>query len=106
MAKRDLLLNQEVEFIECCYDIKIYKVFYDEKDPVINAYQVEIFDINEPDIIYKCKYPLNLVGDQVQDPLTISSFLFNIVQSPEAAKFNEAEEDDNKTDDGGAYELE
>eukprot|EP00352_Strombidinopsis_acuminata_P002805 CAMPEP_0176396920 /NCGR_PEP_ID=MMETSP0126-20121128/44680_1 /TAXON_ID=141414 ORGANISM="Strombidinopsis acuminatum, Strain SPMC142" /NCGR_SAMPLE_ID=MMETSP0126 /ASSEMBLY_ACC=CAM_ASM_000229 /LENGTH=81 /DNA_ID=CAMNT_0017770859 /DNA_START=483 /DNA_END=728 /DNA_ORIENTATION=- len=46
--------------------------------------RVEIFDINEPDIIFKCKYPMQLVGETVNDPLTVSSFLFNVIQNPEA----------------------
>ena len=60
-------MNQEVDFTELTYDIKLYKVMrrnsvgsgtIDLSNETI-AYVIEIFNINEPEVIYKYRLPLH-----------------------------------------------
>lgn len=41
------------------------------------AYHVEVFNINEPDKVYKYRMPVS--GEKSNDPVTFTSEVFNLV---------------------------
>lgn len=49
-------MNQEVDMSEISYDVKMYKVFSRKQ---IISYSLEIFSLNEPDLIYRYNYALH-----------------------------------------------
>ena len=65
---KTLLLNDEVDFTEFSYDIKLFKItrkhaFGGETDAGIDilAYHVEIFNLNDPELIYRYRLPVSSV---------------------------------------------
>ena len=66
LLQKTLVLNQEIDFTEFSYDIKLFKVT--RKSPFGDgsleigsetlAYHLEIFNVNQPDIIYKHRLPV------------------------------------------------
>ena len=62
MICKHLLVNTEVELCEFLYDIKIYQI-QKLKDRDIIAYQIEIFTLNDPDVIYQYTYPMNFSAE-------------------------------------------
>jgi hypothetical protein len=83
-------LNQEFDFTELSYDIKVYRVVSKSKYGNNNlsignetlCYQVEIFNLNEPWVIYKHTYPIKKPSVGCEDPVTITSHVFNLVNHP------------------------
>lgn len=57
----------------------------------ILAYHLEIFNINEPEILYKYRLPLHQMGSRSRDPVTFTIDLFNLVDHPFQAPQKEAE---------------
>ena len=65
LLTKSLVLNQEMEFTEHTYDIKLFKI---TRAPIVGsdaqliaeilAYHLEIFNINQPDILYKYRIPV------------------------------------------------
>jgi len=43
------------------------------------CYQIEIFNLNEPWVIYKTNYPIKLPASGCEDPVTITSHVLNLV---------------------------
>jgi len=81
---KTLLLNDEVDFTEYSYDIKLYKVtrkhaFGAETEAGIEilAYHFEVFNLNEPELIYRYRLPVTSV--QPSDPLTFVVDVFNLI---------------------------
>ena len=80
------MLNQEVDFAEFSYDVKMFRI--SKKSQLLEAfdysggvqayaYHVEVFNMNEPDKIYKYRVPLS--HEKVADPITFSAEVFNLV---------------------------
>jgi hypothetical protein len=90
LLSRVLLMNQEVDFTELTYDIKLYKVMSSNtigsgKIDLINeviAYHLEVFNINEPDIIYKYRKPVHALGNKASEPVSFIIDVFNLVDHP------------------------
>lgn len=81
---KTLLLNDEVDFTEFSYDIKLFKItkkhaFGAETDAGIDilAYHLEVFNLNEPELIYRYRLPVSSV--QPADPLTYVVDVFNLI---------------------------
>lgn len=83
-------MNQEVDFTELTYDIKLYKVMsmnsigsgnIDLINEVV-AYHLEVFNINEPDIIYKFRKPVHILGSGASEPVSFTIDVFNLVDHP------------------------
>jgi hypothetical protein len=83
-------VNQEFDFTEFSFDIKVYRVYNKTKFGGKNlsigsetiCYQVEIFCLNDPNILYKNCYPIKLPTEGVEDPVTIAVNVFNLVNHP------------------------
>jgi len=67
LLKRVLVLNQEIDLTELTYDIKLLKVVrksnigsgsIDLTNETV-AYHLEIFNINEPEVLYKYRLPIS-----------------------------------------------
>ena len=80
-----LVLNQEIDFAEFSYDIKMFRI---SKKSYLNdgieasgvltfAYHIEIFNINEPENVYKYRMPIS--AENSVDPITFSVDVFNLV---------------------------
>ena len=54
-----MIQNQELEFSEFLYDIKIYEIQVIENWNII-SYQIEIFTMFDPNIIYIFNYPFQI----------------------------------------------
>lgn len=81
---KTLLLNDEVDFTEFSYDIKLFKIsrihaFGAQTDAGIDilAYHIEIFNLNEPELVYRYRLPVS--GVQPCDPLTFVVDVFNLI---------------------------
>lgn len=94
-----MILNQEFDFTELSYDIKVYRVFNKSKFGSKNmfmgnetlCYQIEIFNLNEPWVIYKNNYPIKNPESNCEEPLTITAHVLNLVNHP----FNNVDADGN-----------
>ena len=91
ILERTLLVNQEFDFTEFSFDIKVFRVFnktrYGKRNLSMGShetlsYQIEIFNVNEPNVIYKNSYPLKLPSPGVEDPVTVVANVFNLVNHP------------------------
>jgi hypothetical protein len=78
------LLNDEVDFTEFSYDIKLFKItrkhaFGANTDAGIDilAYHIEIFNLNDPELIYRYRFPVSSV--KPSDPLTFVVDVFNLI---------------------------
>ena len=58
IIRKQMISNTEIEMSEFLYDIKIYQI-YKIIDRCIIAYQIEIFTLHDPDVIYLYNYPMN-----------------------------------------------
>lgn len=78
--EKTLVLNQEVDFAEFSYDIKMFKVCQKKMNEFgaqqTYAYHIEIFNINEPANIFTYRMP---VTEKSNDPLSFVSEVFNLV---------------------------
>lgn len=85
-------MNQEVDLAEFSYDIKMFRVCQKKASAFgghnTYAYHVEIFNINNPDLIFTYRIPLT---DKSNDPLTFVSEVFNLVN------FDNSEEQSKQT---------
>ena len=50
-------MNQEVEFSEFIYDIKIYENLYKDSDQIL-SYTIVLFNLNDPEVNYSYNYPI------------------------------------------------
>ena len=72
------------------YDIKLFKIsakspFGDAVEVSMEtlAYHLEIYDLNSPDVIYKQRIPVQQTSESmVNDPLTLITDAFNLIDSP------------------------
>ena len=81
---KTLLLNDEVDFTEFSYDIKLFKItrkhaFGANTDAGIDnlAYHIEIFNLNDPELIYRYRFPVSSV--KPRDPVTFVVDVFNLI---------------------------
>ena len=66
LMKKELIFNEEVDFTEISYDIKLFKVSRASPFGSGNlqvgcetlSYHIEIFNVNQPDVIYKHRIPV------------------------------------------------
>ena len=64
--RKELIFNEEVDFTEISYDIKLYKISRNSPFGAGNlqvgcetlSYHIEIFNVNQPDVIYKHRIPV------------------------------------------------
>ena len=86
LLDKTLVMNQEVDFAEFSYDVKLFRV--SKKTQLLEAfesaggvqpfaYHVEVFNMNEPDKIYMYRVPVS--HERVADPITFSAEVFNLV---------------------------
>ena len=83
------VLNQEVDFTEYTYDIKVFKVvrksaygdkvnaYSDQVGSETLAYHIEIFNVGEPNLVYKYRLPVR--AHHPNDPLTFIVDVFNLI---------------------------
>lgn len=90
LMQKTLVLNEEVDFTEISYDIKLYKIcrkspFGDGKLAVgaeTLSYHIEVFNINQPDVIYKHRIPVQQTSkSNVHDPTTFVVDVFNLIDN-------------------------
>ena len=80
IIKREMIANSEIEFSEFLYDIKIFKIYkLDNRD--IIAYQIEIFTLNDANVVYRYNYPMNFSAD-CHDPHTMIVDIMNLIEHP------------------------
>mmetsp|Transcript_11761 Transcript_11761/g.18027 ORF Transcript_11761/g.18027 Transcript_11761/m.18027 type:complete len:84 (+) Transcript_11761:931-1182(+) len=70
----------EVELSEFIYDIKIYQMQKITDRDVI-SYQIELFALNDPDVVYSYNYPMNFSAD-INDPHTVICDVVNLIEHP------------------------
>ena len=72
------------------YDIKLFKLMratqvgsgtIDLANEVIQ-YNLEIFNLNEPEVLYKFVLPVHQMGSKSRDPVSFIVDLFNLVDHP------------------------
>ena len=91
LLQKTLVLNQEIDFTEFSYDIKLFKI--SSKSPYGGgrlevgsetlSYHLEIFNINQPDVIYKYRLPVQQDTEHnVHDPMTFAVDVFNLIDHP------------------------
>lgn len=89
-------MNQEVDLTEITYDIKLFKVMrknqvgagtIDLTNETV-AYHLEIFNINEPEVLYKYRLPMSQMGEKAHDPVTFVADVFNLVDHPFSSEAN------------------
>lgn len=90
LLKKTLVLNEEVDFTEISYDIKLYKISRSSPFGSGNldvgcetlSYHVEIFNLNQPDVIYKHRIPVHQQNtNNVHDPVTFVVDVFNLIDN-------------------------
>ena len=90
LMQKTLVLNEEVDFTEISYDIKLFKIsrkspFGDGKLQVgaeTLSYHIEIFNVNQPDVIYKHRLPVQQTSkSNVHDPSTFVVDVFNLIDN-------------------------
>ena len=81
---KTLVLNDEVDFTEFSYDIKLFKItrkhpfgFVSDIRTEILAYHIEIFNLNEPDLIYRYRLPVST--SRPTDPVNFVVDVFNLI---------------------------
>jgi hypothetical protein len=84
IIKKQMISNTEIEMSEFLYDVKIYQVFK-IVDRCIIAYQIEIFTLYDPDVVYLYNYPMNFTPD-TQDPHTLVIDVVNLIEHPRGEK--------------------
>ena len=57
-VNRQVNCNYEINMVEQVYDIKVYELLR-KSDKDIISYQLEIFTLSNPDIVYIYNYPIN-----------------------------------------------
>jgi len=70
----------EIEMSEFLYDIKIYQV-QKISDKDIIAYQIELFTLNDPDVVYLYNYPMNF-SSETQDPHSLVIDVVDLIRHP------------------------
>jgi len=75
-----MIANMEIEMSEFLYDIKIYQV-QKISDKDIIAYQVEIFTLDDADVVYLYNYPMNF-SSETQDPHSLVIDVVNLIEHP------------------------
>ena len=91
LLRKTIVLNQEIDFTEFSYDIKLFKI--SRKSPFGDgqldigsetlAYHLEIFNVNQPDVIYKYRLPVQQNAENdVHDPMTFVVDVFNLIDHP------------------------
>ena len=65
---------------EFTYDIKLYHVFEIHQEKPL-AYSLELFSLNEPDLLYRYNYPLPLQSSALHSPLYLGFDLLNLTAS-------------------------
>ena len=65
---------------EFLYDIKIYQV-QKKADKDIIAYQIELFTLNDPDVVYIYNYPMNFSAE-TQDPHSLVIDVVDLIRHP------------------------
>ena len=91
LMKKELIFNEEVDFTEISYDIKLFKVSRSSPFGSGNlqigcetlSYHIEIFNVNQPDVIYKHRIPVQQTSlSSVHDPSTFIVDVFNLIDNP------------------------
>ena len=65
---------------EFLYDIKIFQV-QKKADKDIIAYQIELFTLNDPDVVYIYNYPMNFSA-HTQDPHSLVIDVVDLIRHP------------------------
>ena len=84
IINKQMISNTEIEMSEFLYDVKIYQV-YKIVDRCIIAYQIEIFTLHDPDVVYLYNYPMNF-SPECQDPHTLIVDIVNLIEHPRGEK--------------------
>ena len=80
IMQKQMIANMEIEMSEFLYDIKIYQV-QKKADKDIIAYQIELFTLNDPDVVYIYNYPMNFSAD-TQDPHSLVIDVVDLIRHP------------------------
>ena len=80
IIRREMIANSEIEFSEFLYDIKIYKIFKISNRDII-AYQIEIFTLQDAEVVFRYNYPMNFSAD-THDPHTLIVDIVNLIEHP------------------------
>jgi len=80
VVTKHLMCNMEVELSEFVYDIKIFQI-HKNTDRDVLAYQVELFTLNDPDVVYVYNYPMNFSAE-VNDPHSLVCDVINLIEHP------------------------
>ena len=76
-----LIMNSEVEMSEFSFDIKLYENIEVAQDRII-SYIIEIFNLNDPDTIYRYNHSINPYSTNIQTSMDIGVDLFNLIDHP------------------------
>jgi len=89
LLSKTMVMNQEVDFTEFSYDIKMFKInrrsVYGQGLLEVGietlAYHIEVFNLAEPDLIYKYRLPVK--QQHPHDPLAYMVDVFNLINHSE-----------------------
>lgn len=80
VVQKLMVSNLEIEFSEFLYDVKIFEL-QKLRDKDIVCYFIEIFTLNDPDVVYLYNYPMSYSAE-IQDPHTLVVDEFNLIENP------------------------
>ena len=80
IVAKQMIVNTEIEMSEFLYDIKIYQI-HKLADKDVIAYQLELFTLNDPEVVYQYTYPMNF-NAVVQDPHSLMFSVINLIEHP------------------------
>lgn len=80
IVQKVMISNTEAEMCEFLYDIKIFQIQKIRNKDIV-AYQLEIFSLSDPDVVYQYTYPMNFSAE-TQDPQTFVINIINLIEHP------------------------
>ncbi len=69
-----------MDMSEFSYDVKLYQVFTRSKEQKSLCYCLEIFSLNDPDLIYRYTYALHEQSSLINSPVHIGYDIINLIE--------------------------
>ncbi|CDW76064.1 UNKNOWN [Stylonychia lemnae] len=82
LIMKKVILNQEIEMSEFIYDIKLSLVHQTKDEKTLLSYSLELFAMNDPDIIYIYNYPAKQQSSNIQIPTFVGFDIINVIENP------------------------
>eukprot|EP00347_Sterkiella_histriomuscorum_P013376 403364949 len=82
LIEKKLVMNQEIDMSEFTYDIKLYLIIEKKEEEAQIAYSLEIFALNDPDIVYIYNQPSTKKSNAINVPSIIGIDVINLIENP------------------------